>query len=742
MASLDELRITFFQECEDLLDRLGEGLRDLSVTVGQYDMETVHAVFRAVHSIKGGAAAFALDELVAFAHLFETVLDELRQDRLTLDIPMSETLLRAGDTLTDLVGAAREDRPAPRDRINRIAAELDALADGGGADDGGRGDADFGFEPVALAFDMFLPPAGGPGDDVSDGVRQDAIRQVGGSDPEAVGPQSGLRHYRIRFVPSGEFYPTGNEPAGLIRALSDLGSLALRADLDRIAALANLDLARPGLGWVMDLQTSASPEDIAAIFDFVTDIADIQITDPAAPSQTESHPVPPPQADPAPSPTDRSDKARDVDPPLARIDPPPLMTAPPAASTAPGPAPPATIRVNLDRVDRLINLIGELVIMEAMLSQVIASVGLAANSEVSGGLDRIRQLASEIQEGVMAIRAQPLKPVFQRMDRILREACDFTGKKARLVSIGEATEVDKTVIERLVDPLTHMIRNSVDHGLEDSDRRQAVGKAPDGTITLSAAHRSGRVIIEVSDDGGGINRSRVREVAEGKGLIAPGTVLTPSEIDNLLFLPGFSSKADVSAISGRGVGLDVVRREIQSLGGRVSISSTEGAGTTFTIALPLTLAVLEGMLLEFGHQSMVLPLSAIVETLSPASATIHALGATGRVVANRGELIPIIDLAEFFGLESGRLPFREGVLVVVETDAGGRAALAADHILDQRQVVIKSLEENYGTVSGISAATILGDGRIALIIDHEEVVRTARSENLRADLPALASMKG
>jgi two-component system chemotaxis sensor kinase CheA len=386
--------------------------------------------------------------------------------------------------------------------------------------------------------------------------------------------------------------------------------------------------------------------------------------------------------------------------------------------------------LNLDRVDRLINLIGELVITEAMLSQVISHESIAANSEVSAGLDRIRQLAGEIQEGVMAIRAQPLKPVFQRMERILREACDATGKRAKLVALGEATEVDKTVIERLVDPLTHMIRNSIDHGMEEAADRLARGKPADGTVTLSAAHRSGRMIIEVSDDGGGINRSRVRELAESKGLIHPNAGLTPSEIDNLLFLPGFSSKSEVSAISGRGVGLDVVRREIQSLGGRVSISSTEGGGTTFSIALPLTLAVLEGMLLDFGQQSMVLPLSAIVETLSPASATIHALGASGRMVANRGELIPIIDLAEFFALQGRADRQHDGVLIVVETDAGGRAALAADRILDQRQVVIKSLEENYGRVPGISAATILGDGRIALIIDHEELVRAARPDPL------------
>ncbi len=365
--------------------------------------------------------------------------------------------------------------------------------------------------------------------------------------------------------------------------------------------------------------------------------------------------------------------------------------------------------------------------MEAMLAQAVASAGLRDNSDVSSTLDGIKQLAASIQESVMSIRAQPLKPVFQRMERIVREASDATGKQVRLVTVGETTEVDKTVIERLVDPLTHMLRNSVDHGIEAPATRAAAGKAAQGVITLSAAHRSGRVIIEVSDDGGGIDRGRVREVAETRGLITTGAQLSPADIDNLLFLPGFSSKQEVSALSGRGVGLDVVRREIQSLGGRVTIQSSPGQGTTFTIALPLTLAVLEGMLIGVGQEVMVLPLSAITETIRAAPSQIHFLGRTGRVVANRGELVPIIDLAENFGFP----PLDDllaGVLIMVETDDGRRAALAADAIHDQRQVVIKSLEKNYGAVHGISAATILGDGRIALIIDPREIVETACGE--------------
>lgn len=696
MASLDDLRTTFFQECEDLLLRLSDGLRQLAADPAGHDIETVHAVFRAVHSIKGGAAAFGLDDLVGFAHLFETVLDGLRTSKMTLDETLMQVLMRSGDVLDDLVMAARDGTPPPAERTVRVAAELEALADGGSDNID-----DIQFQPLVLTFDA-------PSNDASTDVER----------------------HNFRFAPHGALYLSGNEPYALIQALAKLGDLRVKSDISSITPLAEFEPEEPQLRWEISLPGTVEQSAIDQVFEFVEDVADIVpfSVEPEAPAVAATLV----QANDAPAeivPFPTNVKA-------------PTPTPAPAAAASPSPAASdgatATIRVNLGRVDRLINLIGELVIMEAMLSQVIARAGLDSNSEAASGLDRIRQLAGEIQESVMAIRAQPLRPVFQRMERILREVSEATGKRARLITLGEATEVDKTVIERLVDPLTHMIRNAVDHGLESAERRQAAGKAVEGTITLSAAHRSGRVIIEVADDGGGIDRARVRDIAERKGLVAPGVVLSPSEVEALLFLPGFSSKTEVSAISGRGVGLDVVRRDIQSLGGRVSISSVEGAGTTFTIALPLTLAVLEGMLLEFGGQTMVLPLSSIVETLSPATASIHALGLNNRFVLNRGELIPILDLVEVFGIPSAADHSEQGVLVIVMTDDGTRAALAVDRILDQRQVVIKSLEDNYRAVPGIAAATILGDGLVALIMDPEELVSSTRSDVAAARL----SMKG
>ncbi|MBA4174358.1 MAG: chemotaxis protein CheA, partial [Hyphomicrobium sp.] len=336
----------------------------------------------------------------------------------------------------------------------------------------------------------------------------------------------------------------------------------------------------------------------------------------------------------------------------------------------------------------------------------------------------------EIQESVMAIRAQPIKSLFQRMSRVMREVCAATGKDVRLRLDGEMTELDKTVIERLADPLTHMIRNAVDHGVESRETRIAAGKSPDGSVRLSAAHRSGRVQIEISDDGAGIDRRRVLAKAISKGLVPQGVELSDSEIDNLLFLPGFSTSESVSAISGRGVGMDVVRRSIQALGGRISISSRSGQGSSFVLSLPLTLAVLDGMVVRVADQTLVVPLTAIIETLRPASATVHALGGSASVIKVRDRFVPLIDVGAELGFRARRQLADEadGVAILVESETSTTHALLVDTIEDQRQVVIKSVETNYGKIRGIAAATILGDGRVALIVDVEDVVGISRSD--------------
>ena len=353
---------------------------------------------------------------------------------------------------------------------------------------------------------------------------------------------------------------------------------------------------------------------------------------------------------------------------------------------------------------------------------------------IMSALDELRQLSRDIQESVMAIRAQPVKPLFERMYRIVREAGEASGKTVRLETEGEMTEVDKTVVERLADPLTHMVRNAVDHGLESPEDRVKNGKSEQGRIVLSAGHRSGRVLISISDDGAGINRERVLSIAQEKGLVPEDADLSESEIDNLLFLPGFSTAKEVSNLSGRGVGMDVVKSAIQALGGRIVITSTPGKGSTFSISLPLTLAVLDGMVVDVAGQQMVVPITTIIETLRPTRDTLMELGPDSRVVSVRGTYVPILDVANILGFRPPVEVPTEKVALLVETEDEQRAAFLVDNIHDQRQVVIKSLHENYGEIPGVAAATVFGDGRVALILDPGTLIETAAPPNLPTTL--------
>ncbi|MGA2492807.1 MAG: chemotaxis protein CheA [Roseiarcus sp.] len=710
MDTMAAIRETFFQECEEQLGELEVGLN--AMEEGVADSETVNAVFRAVHSIKGGAGAFKLDRLVRFAHTFETSLDLIRAGQLATSPSVMRTMLRSADLLADLVKASRSDHPVDETRVEAQIAELKALSEdakeapteasaGGGEADG------LDFQPVLLQLD-----------------------DLGESEPQAA-------RYAIRLIPAPDLYRKGNETVRLLRELSRMGEFRVECDTRHVPMLDALDPEGAYFGWRVELTTS---EDVAAIhelFEFVVDDCELEIVvdraGPAAASEASAPaavaPIAPPVAVAATAvaspiasapaePIEAVAAATAVEPDKAKIE----AAKPDAAAS------PATIRVDLERVDRLINLVGELVINQAMLSQRVLEAGLARSSSVAAGLGALEQLTREIQEGVMAIRAQPVKPLFQRMSRIVRELTDATGKVVRLRTEGEATEVDRTVIERLADPLTHMIRNAVDHGVERPEVREAAGKPAQGEVKLSAAHRSGRIVIEVSDDGAGINRQRVREIAIKKELIAPDAQLTDGEIDNLLFMPGFSTAQAISNISGRGVGMDVVKRSIQALGGRITIASRPGHGSIFSMSLPLTLAVLDGMVVKVADQTLVVPLTAIVETLRPKAGDVHALGVNARVISDRGGFAPLIDVGQELGYRRDAADPVGSVVLVVETEVSTRCALVVDAIHDQRQVVIKSLEANYRQVPGIAAATILGDGRVALILDIDTfVARTNRS---------------
>ena len=717
MSGMETIKQTFFQECEDLLGELESGL--ILMDSGGGDMETVNAVFRAVHSIKGGAGAFSLTNLVDFAHIFENVLDDVRSERTEPTDSVNALLLQSSDMLSDLATAARDELSFNQSRYDKLLKDLRILScndsDEAPDPDAETPDEDFGFKPVMLDFGL---------DDT---------------------PETPTNVFDISFSPQARLFANGSSATRLLRNLCELGEATVSCDLEALPDFGAFDPEDVFLSWSIELVTEADHADISEIFEFAEDDCILQIikrdttseppngfeladlselpplnaTEPLPQDITDFDPVDTPPTDLA-SETPVSQLASSVEEKAVE-----KKTIEKKIST-PRSAPPATIRINLQRVDRLINQVGELVINQAMLTECIVETGITRDPSVLSGLDEFKQLTRDLQESVMAIRAQPVQPLFQRMSRIVREAAEATQKSAKLVMEGEFTEVDKTIVEKLADPLTHMIRNAIDHGLETPEERIAKGKPHDGTVKLSAAHRSGKIVIEVSDDGAGINRERVKKIAVDKGLINADAPLTDNEIDNLLFMAGFSTVEKVSTLSGRGVGMDVVKRAIQSIGGRISISSQPDKGSTFTINLPLTLAVLDGMLIQVAGQTLVVPLTAIVETLLPIPKDIHKTGTHSQVVNIRGTFVPLIDLGEKLHFRNTLSEMTSSVILSVETEDGLPCALLVDKIQDQRQVVIKSLEDNYGAVPCIAAATILGDGRIALILDVDEVVLTSK----------------
>ncbi|KAA9007972.1 chemotaxis protein CheA [Histidinibacterium aquaticum] len=691
----NSIRDTFFEECEDLLDALIEGLSEMSA--GTHEEETVHAVFRAVHSIKGGAGAFGLDQLVNFAHTFETVLDRVRSGEMEIEPDLMRVLQRAGDHLSDLVEANRIESGVDETTHAGLLGQLNGFLGKEGEDDvADDGAEEFVFE--ALSIDIGAPMETAP--------------QTAG--------------FEIRFTPRPELYANGHEPLLLFQSLSQLGSLQVTCEYAS-PPLGASDWQAPAASWQLTLATSEPEHAIHEVFEFVEGLCELDVQPiPVGPEQPEQQVVTEPaQAPPPTDPLPKPDHPRSAEPRQeSRPDPKPA-----------GPRP--TLRVDLERVDRLINTVGELIINQAVISQRIEEMNLPSGAGLTTELEDYKLLAREIQEGVMAIRAQPVKPLFQRMSRIVREASDATGKAARLVTEGESTEVDKTVVERLADPLTHMIRNAIDHGLENAEKRAQAGKEPVGTIRLAAFHRSGSVLIEVSDDGAGLNREKILEIAISKGLVSPEADLNPGEIDNLLFMPGFSTATEVSNLSGRGVGMDVVKTAITSLGGRVTIQTRAGEGTTFSIVLPLTLAVMDGMVVTVSDQTMVVPISSIIETIRPSPGELHRFGVDGWLLSIRGSYVPIVDVAGCLGTGDSRADIREQVLLLVQTEGQSHCALAVDGISDQRQVVIKSLEGNYGHIPGVSAATILGDGKIALIIDPDAVIANSSASLRRLPDPRL-----
>ncbi|MFC5390770.1 chemotaxis protein CheA [Brevundimonas bullata] len=756
----EAIKVTFFQECSELLGDLETNL--LALETGEGDIETINAVFRAVHSVKGGAGAFGLEDLVRFAHVFETLMDELRSGRKECDDVTVKTLLRASDVLADHIAAAQgTGAPVDAARSAGLVAELEVLTHGQATPAVAAApvvadEDDFGFKPLTLDLADFGAPAELPSLDLP------ALDLPSLDLPDLAAPSAAAltAGWRIVFRPHPRLYASANDVSLLLRELTRLGQTSVELDASGLPSLEALDAEDAHLIWTIVLTGDVTEAAVRDVFDFVEMDCDLSITalDGGSPSaETALPPLPvldaapaepafdlaallaqakaPVEAAPVAAPAPVAAAPKPVAPAApAPAAPSPVASAPAAAPSAPAAVAPVTIRVDLDRVDRLINVVGELVIQQAMLAQRVMESGLARSSDIALGLEDLELLTRDIQDSVMAIRAQPVKSVFQRMPRLVREVAEMTGKRVRLVTSGEDTEVDKTVVERLAEPITHMLRNAIDHGLESPEEREAAGKPAEGTVRLAALHRSGRIVIEIADDGKGINRPRVRGIAVDRGLIAEDAVLTDDEVDNLIFLPGFSTAETITDVSGRGVGMDVVRRSIQALGGRISISSNPGKGSTFTLSLPLTLAVLDGMVVSAAGQTLVAPLSAIVESLTPRIEDVHYVGGHDAVIRFREEFVPMVDVGRVMGFRDDATTLTGGVVMIVETEAGSRAALLVDAINGQRQVVIKSLETHYRQVDGVSAATILGDGSVALILDIDALVIAGHRKSNRPEL--------
>jgi two-component system chemotaxis sensor kinase CheA len=689
----DDIQAIFFEECAEGLACAEQGLT--AMAAGAVSADVVAGVFRAVHSIKGGSGAFGHNALLGFSHGFENLLDAVRAGNVAATPAVGQVMLSALDVLADHVAAAQGKGPLPDDTAARAALEAVLAGDAPPPIAATPApvepplDDDFGFVPVGVDLDLF--------DDLSF---------------PAVATEPG---WQVRFVPSRAALANGGEPLLIVRELERLGGTASVVNV-AVPPLRDLDPEGAYLGWTITLPGTVAEQDIAECFDFAAPDAVVEIVRAGV---DLPEPVALEVASPAPTECDTC-------PPL------PLEVPTPPAEARASESQTQTIRIDVAKLDMLLNLVGELVIRNSILADRLAPI-----DQQRAELPQLSRLTREIQDTVMSLRAQPLRQSFSRVPRMLRELCAETNKRVALEISGESTEVDKSVIEKIGDPLTHMIRNAVDHGIEPCGERIACGKPAEGRLSLSAEQRGARIIIRVRDDGRGIDRARVLAKAIEKGLVAPDVTPSDEEIDQLICAPGFSTADAVSNISGRGVGMDVVRSNVEALGGRIEITSEPGAGTTFTMILPLTLAILDGMIIRLDGQRYVLPLASVVESVRPEPGQVRRVTPTAEVIELRGDFVPVKRLGDLFALPRAAAPVpEESIVIMVESDAAGRVGLMVDTIEERREVVIKSLDRHLYPIRGLGGATILGDGGIALIMDVDALVAPVPAS------PAKYSVKG
>jgi len=694
---LSQFRQTFMQESAEHVESMEAGL--LALRSAPDDVETLNAIFRSAHSIKGGAGSFGLTHLVRFTHVLESLLDRLRSLEIPATAEVISLLLQSVDILRAMLNSEQGEMP---ERAVQLTEQIERLS----ATDAPAS------EPIG--------------------------ERMAGKEPLQDGHLAGreLNFYRVEFRPHREMFSSGTNPIMLLRNLAALGEVSVcQLHAEELPPLAQLDPEQCHLSWTVELASSCAEAELREVFEFVEHLAEITIRSGGRPGEPEKglalqRPSPPEAILEAVSPVvpDMADSVERRKLEARRKAEERRATKKPAAG-----AESSSIRVATEKVDRLIDLVGELVIAQVMTAQMVEDFEPACLPKLRDAVAAMERSTRELHERVMSVRMMAVGTLFQRYVRVVYDIAQATGKQIRLETDGEETEIDKSMLELLGDPLTHLIRNAADHGIESAEVRLAANKPAEGLIHMRAFHRAGRIVIEISDDGAGIDTVRVRAKAVERGLIKEEADLSDDQIRMLIFAPGFSTREEVSDLSGRGVGMDVVKRNVQQLSGTVALSSELGTGSTVSIELPLTLAILEGLMIRVDDRTLVLPLLTVVEAV-PCMGKIVRVAEQAEVIVIRGESIPVLRLCRFLEAtpgvdrpdteiaadgyrEPGVIPAEDQRLVVVVEAGRKKIGLMVDELLGQQQVVVKSLEKNLHKVEGLMGATILGDGRVAPILD-------------------------
>ena len=718
---LTQFHDAFFEESFEALDSMETAL--LKLDIGAPDKELINTIFRVAHSIKGGSATFGFSDIASFTHSLETMLDELRSGGMQVTLAMSDLLLKSVDVMRAMLRAVQQKKPIDAQHVSDLQFDLELMI-----------------------------------------AQKNSVPAVVVAAPAPAAPQAPVQaplaaatpqRWEITFRPFAELFARGNDPLRMMRELSELGQLESTADVNALPAFATLDPQSCYLAWNLVLTADVTESAVRQVFEWAEGDCELQVklADSAQADAISAPPVADPDAaGPVAAATGHtvasaSTVAPSADSPAAapgQASASAPVPAHPTAAQAPAHAPAAaarleavakpdapvekvgdtsSIRVSVEKIDELMNTVGELVITQAMLSQLGSKLEGPTAEKLRGGLAQLERNMRELQESVMRVRMLPINVVFSRFPRMVRDLAQRLGKQVDLKLTGEQTELDKTVLEKIGDPLVHLVRNSIDHGIESPDKRAAAGKSAAGTVHLDACHRGGSIAVEVSDDGGGLDKDRILAKARDRGLVGPNDVLTDAQVYELIFLPGFSTAEKTTDVSGRGVGMDVVRRNINELGGKIELRSELGKGSKTIITLPLTLAIVDGQSVSVGSETYIVPLISIVESMQLKAENVNRLSGRGEVFSFRGYYLPIVRLYELFGVEPRTKALDEGLVVVAEGEGHQRIGLFVDDLLGQQQVVIKSLETNYGHVEGVSGATILGDGSVALILDIPGLIR-------------------